>query len=259
MPQPLHANSRSGIYRIVHRDSWRAYVGSAVNIRRRWNVHRQVLRRGTHHSSKLQRAWSKYGEDAFDFQVIFYCEPLQLLPLEQSILDICTPAFNCNPNARSWLGRKHSPETRAKLSKMKLGVPTGRTHVTSEETRAKISAARVGQRPNETTLAKLRAARIGKRPAQGMVHSEEVRSRMSASHRQRWARMGQDERTQWLRRQLPNNHGRKHSSESIAKMSASASSRVRSPQSAKTKAKIRAALIASWVTRRALTFKEQAT
>jgi group I intron endonuclease len=55
----------AGIYKISHAASGRAYVGSAVNIKKRWATHRHALRTGRHHSQKLQRAWSKYGEAEF--------------------------------------------------------------------------------------------------------------------------------------------------------------------------------------------------
>ena len=46
------------------------YVGSGVSVLNRLSVHLTFLRRGTHHSSSLQRAWDKYGEKQFAFALL---------------------------------------------------------------------------------------------------------------------------------------------------------------------------------------------
>jgi group I intron endonuclease len=59
--------TESGVYQILCVPTGKAYVGSAVNLAKRWQEHRWMLRRGQHHSQYLQRAWDKYGETAFAF------------------------------------------------------------------------------------------------------------------------------------------------------------------------------------------------
>ena len=50
----------SGIYKIQSKlKPDRIYIGSAVNIRTRWNVHLCNLRNSMHHSKKLQRHFDK--------------------------------------------------------------------------------------------------------------------------------------------------------------------------------------------------------
>jgi group I intron endonuclease len=58
-----------GIYVIRCKTTNKAYIGSSKNIRLRWNAHRYKLRKGIHHSKKLQHAWNKYGEESFEFIV----------------------------------------------------------------------------------------------------------------------------------------------------------------------------------------------
>lgn len=60
--------SLSGVYAI--RCPAGAYVGRTRDMRVRWANHRAVLRRGKHHSRRLQAAWDKYGESAFQFEVV---------------------------------------------------------------------------------------------------------------------------------------------------------------------------------------------
>jgi group I intron endonuclease len=90
-----------GLYAIVHKHTNRAYVGSAVNLKRRFKEHRTLLKQGVHHSAYLQNAWNKYGVDQFEFKVI---KPLDSLTeareLEQALLDcFYKDTMNCKPSA----------------------------------------------------------------------------------------------------------------------------------------------------------------
>lgn len=151
--------SISGIYSITHRASGRVYVGSAVNIQRRWQVHLNDLRRGDHRNSYLQNAFRKYGEAAFDFAVLEEVDDLaRLIAREQAHIDQRQAAsrkygYNIAPKAGSQLGFKHSEKTRALFSR----VFKGRKH--SEEARREKS---------ERT--------------RGRTFSPETRRRLSVSH-----------------------------------------------------------------------------
>lgn len=59
-----------GIYRIRNVNDGYCYVGSAVNIERRWRWHQHYLDSGKHPTKKLQEAWSEHGSDAFTFEII---------------------------------------------------------------------------------------------------------------------------------------------------------------------------------------------
>jgi group I intron endonuclease len=114
----------SGIYRIQslsHPE--RCYIGSAVNIHRRWFEHLTSLKRNKHYSSKLQRHYNKYGRNDLQFSIIIGCEKTDLVTTEQFFIDSYKPFFNSNPTAGSPLGRKLSDETKDKIRQNKLGVP----------------------------------------------------------------------------------------------------------------------------------------
>ncbi len=74
-----------GIYEIVNLADGKAssYVGSSMNIEQRWHQHRHRLRGGRHRNEHLQRAWDKYGEDAFVFSVLEEVETDMLLIMER--------------------------------------------------------------------------------------------------------------------------------------------------------------------------------
>jgi len=152
----------SGIYAIKCASNSRLYIGSAVSFRRRVAVHLCMLRAGKHHSKKLQRAWDKYGSDKFMFGVIEVVpEKSGLIAREQhwiDALDACGSGMNSNPVAGSVLGRKHSAETRAKLSASHKGKP-GRPH--TDESKALLSAAHAGKKLTQEHRKKLSEAKAG--------------------------------------------------------------------------------------------------
>ena len=68
--------AKSGIYCIENTINNKKYIGQSKDIAQRWSHHKGALRHNRHENSKLQRAWNKYGENAFVFYVIKEC-PLE--------------------------------------------------------------------------------------------------------------------------------------------------------------------------------------
>lgn len=60
------------VYEIRCSVTGKSYVGSTNNSVGRMNSHFGLLKRGKHHSIKLQRAWDKYGEATFYFDLCDY-------------------------------------------------------------------------------------------------------------------------------------------------------------------------------------------
>jgi len=169
----------SGIYQITNQKNGNRYVGSAVNLKRRWRVHLSDLRRGQHKNEHLQRAYDKYGEGAFGFSVLENVEDaFQLIPREQHYLDTLKPEYNIAPTAGSQLGYRHTEEVRRNMSEAQSGERCywyGK-HL-SEETKRKISEAKKGK-----TLSAVTRARIGE-ARKGRYHSEETRKKISKARR----------------------------------------------------------------------------
>lgn len=120
----------SGIYQILNTLNNKYYIGSAVNVQKRWNLHLMFLRKGRHHSRYLQRAFNKSGEVAFSITIIERVEASRsiLLSREQFYLDTMQPfgsrGYNACRTAGSVLGIKRSPEVREKIRQAKLGKPS---------------------------------------------------------------------------------------------------------------------------------------
>ena len=59
------------IYEITNRENGKKYIGlTTITVQRRWADHRNKLRQGRHHNPHLQSAWLKYGEDAFECEIL---------------------------------------------------------------------------------------------------------------------------------------------------------------------------------------------
>lgn len=175
----------SGIYRITCTSINKFYIGSAVNLRKRWLRHLNELSRNIHYNAKMQRAFNKYGEASFIVEVVeLVLIPEMLTVREQYWLDKLKPFFNIAPIAGSLLGMPsprigipHTEETRKKMSQSQ----TGRTH--APETKEKIRVGRVGKKWNEEAHAKASAAHMGKRGTfLGKKHSAESKEKMLLAH-----------------------------------------------------------------------------
>ena len=101
-----------GIYKIENKLNGHCYIGSSKNIKKRWYEHKRRLRNGIHHSIVLQRAWVKYGEENFNFQLLCNCLEDELLVKEQEYFDKINPEYVILKVAGRVDGYKHSEETK---------------------------------------------------------------------------------------------------------------------------------------------------
>jgi group I intron endonuclease len=187
---------RNVIYKIRNVLNNSYYIGSTVDSRKRFWAHRKSLRAGSHDCAHLQRAWNKYGEDVFKFEIVEQLESKEgLYPAEQKWLnehfgaDYCyntaahadSPMRDASDEMRQRLaektktfsethgsprlGHRHTEETKERIRQKKLADPVryweGKTR--SEETKAKISATQkgkpkaLGRKVSEEGLAKIKA------------------------------------------------------------------------------------------------------
>jgi hypothetical protein len=135
-----------GIYKIksiIHPEH--IYVGSAVNIKRRWTVHLRDLKNNRHHSSKLQHHYNKYGVNDLTFSIIEECLFELLLVKEQHYLNLFNPYFNICKIAGNCIGRipwnKNKIMSKEFSEKMKIASTGNKNrlgHKHSPETKMKI-------------------------------------------------------------------------------------------------------------------------
>lgn len=140
-------------------------MGSSVNMARRFRDYfnnsflTQIKNKMT-----INKALLKYGYSNFKLEILEYCDSDNVIEREQYYLDLLKPEYNILKMAGSCYGHRHTEETLAKFRARKL----------SEETKAKISAAKLGCKLSEETRTKMSAAK------QGSKLSRETRSKLIA-------------------------------------------------------------------------------
>jgi group I intron endonuclease len=179
----------SGIYRIKNIITNDCYVGSSVNIERRWKEHKNALKANCHDNQYIQNAYNKYGIDAFKYEILEICPVEYIIEREQERIDTGAFKFNISliaakPPDRT--GKKLSDETKEKIGAGNKGKASNRAGCKlSAETRAKMSAASKGHTRNkgrklsEETKAKLSTA------AKGKIFSEEHKANLRAAAKNR--------------------------------------------------------------------------
>jgi group I intron endonuclease len=178
---------KSGVYRWINQETGESYIGSAGNLSKRLRVYyspsgiEKIL---TISISRIFRALQKYGYHKFRLEILEYCDSDKCLEREQYYLDSINPEYNILRKAGSPLGYKHSAETIAKISlalKKEKHPMFGKKH--SEETLALMSRIKLGKKFSKETLAKLSEAKKGEKHYMfGKKHSEETLKKMSVSH-----------------------------------------------------------------------------
>lgn len=170
---------RPVVYYITNLIDGKVYVGSSVEYKKRWGNHKSALRKGSHSSVRLQRAWSKHGETNFEFQVVESAETHEIRLLEQDHINKL---------------RSFDPKYGYNLvAKVELGFVSRRTPM-SEATKAKISKAHKGRkydaercaRMSENTKQQMHDPLLRSKISSklnGRTLSQDTRSRMSASRK----------------------------------------------------------------------------
>jgi group I intron endonuclease len=176
-----------GVYRIRNVVNGHCYVGSAINLVRRWCNHRSRLRSGRHHSKRLQSAWNRYGEASFVFELLIRCAPEDLLFYERraiSVLGSHSAGYNCSPDVHmSQLGRHHTAAAREKMSRAakarRLGAAQ-RAAISASLKEAYQDGRRAKPQSGPEQTARVRAAIAT--ALTGRHHSADRRAKNAASH-----------------------------------------------------------------------------
>lgn len=149
---------KPGVYQIFNKINSKRYIGSSLNVSRRWSQHLHLLRNGKHHSKHLQNAWDKYGEKSFTFECIEYCNPDELLALEHKyIIDYkaCNREYGYNTTEDVEHIAVLSKEDRQKISNSSKG------RTWTEEQRQKFIKSRTGKKSKKSSETKKKQFREG--------------------------------------------------------------------------------------------------
>lgn len=163
-----------GIYEIVNTANGKRYVGSSVDVEKRWKHHLWRLGRKDHHSVVLQRAWDKYGECSFKFSILHECEADDLLIIEQSEINLKSE-YNISPVAGSNEGHRWTEEQKIAHRASKRAYYEG-----NDEVKEKISE---GVRKAQSRPEVIRAISDGVKKA---FIRPEVKEKLASNTRKRW-------------------------------------------------------------------------
>jgi len=198
-------SNKIGIYAIRNVANGKIYIGSSVDIARRWKEHRYALKNNNHDNDYLQNAWSKNGERSFKFSIVELCLFSMLAAREQFWMDYYVSAspdrgynltriVNGHPHHaektkekisqalqgdKSYLfGRKKSLKTIERIRNALLG------RKLSKQMKRKLSKAHQGIVFSDTHKKNLSEAACKRkdRPFLGMHHTTKTKQRISKHH-----------------------------------------------------------------------------
>lgn len=183
---------KSGVYRIQNIKTGNFYIGSTIDLYKRYARHRYVLKNELKENIRMHEDFIKHGLESFIFGVIEYCEKDKLLEKEQYYYEKLMPFYNVwksiysakgreytkeqleyfntyvhgpkdiekhsNILKKSWKKRKEKysvSELHKKMSEARKGIKH------SEETKIRYSIERKGKPKSEEMKQRLRKARLG--------------------------------------------------------------------------------------------------
>lgn len=122
-----------GIYKIINIKNNKFYIGSSKNLEKRWKIHLSNLKRNKHVNCILQRAWNKYGEDSFIFQIVEDCSVEKLFEREQYYIDELKPKYNIGLNAFGGDNLTNNPNRKNIIENIVIGLYKRYQNMSDEE------------------------------------------------------------------------------------------------------------------------------
>ena len=106
------------VYKITNLLNNDFYIGSTINLYKRYYTHLQDMKTKKRTCVKLNRSVNKYGIDNFKFEIIAKCPIEYVIKLEQWFIDNLKPQYNIAKIAGSNFGIKRTEEFKASMSKL---------------------------------------------------------------------------------------------------------------------------------------------
>ena len=110
---------KSGVYRWTNKVNGKSYVGSSINLVKRFTNY-YSFNYISKSKMSISKALIKYGYSNFTLEILEYCDPSNAISREQYYIDFLKPEYNILKIAGSSLGYTHTEETLAKFKARSL-------------------------------------------------------------------------------------------------------------------------------------------
>lgn len=98
----MNLSKLSGVYAIKSKDC-DIYIGSSVDIRKRWNEHKSRLRNCCHDNPILSKVAERDGVDSLNLELLIICSKENLRFYEQLAIDAINPSLNVLKTSKHYL------------------------------------------------------------------------------------------------------------------------------------------------------------
>ena len=178
---------KSGIYKWTNKLTNDIYIGQSIDLSKRFIRYFNVSYLNNRNTLIISRALIKYGYSNFSLEILEYCNVEDLTKREQYYFDKLNPKYNTLKIAGSSSGHKLTEETKMKISKSLKGVYTKEKsalygNTHTEETKKLMSLKKTKENnPLFNKNHTEETKELMKQKALGRKHSEETILKMSAS------------------------------------------------------------------------------
>nr|AKB93438.1 GIY-YIG endonuclease [Fusarium graminearum]AKB93494.1 GIY-YIG endonuclease [Fusarium graminearum]AKB93552.1 GIY-YIG endonuclease [Fusarium graminearum]AKB93607.1 GIY-YIG endonuclease [Fusarium graminearum]AKB93773.1 GIY-YIG endonuclease [Fusarium graminearum] len=178
---------KSGIYKWTNKITKDIYIGQSISLAKRFIRYFNLSYLKNRETLVISRALIKYGYSNFSLEILEYCDIANLTEREQYYMDKLNPRYNTLKIAGSSSGHKLSEETKTKISKSLKGVYIQEKSALygrthTEETKALMSSNNSNENnPFFGKTHSLETKELMRQKALGRKHSEETLLKMSTS------------------------------------------------------------------------------
>lgn len=175
---------KTGSLYIVYNDiNDKVYVGITVRkVHRRFHEHIYAAE-AEKDNFQFHKAIRKYGSQNFHVDCLLSGIPIERLPLFEKACISRFNSYKCGYNSTpggDGTGKEVTDEFRQKISELHKGkTPWNKGVPMPDWLKEKLLATHIGKKHSEETRKKMSKARVGRKPMLGKHHSEETRKRIS--------------------------------------------------------------------------------
>lgn len=201
------------LYQIRNVENDMPYIGMlSRNTKKRRNQHFSLLRLNKHDNDYLQKAFNKYGEDSFRFEILQELPDDKLLQAETDELSQYIKNGKIDRDrCYNLVATPHRPvmteETKHKLSVALMGKPKSVEHRRKISERQKGNSFFAGRKHTKESKLLMAAAKIGTKA------SEETLKKMSQSQKGHNRNVGLKQSEEWIAKRVAATRGKKRSDE----------------------------------------------